>query len=302
MEKDGRMRGVFGLVLVAGVALAGGAVYLAQGYISQTEQALAQEQERRAKIGELVEVYVVNKPKLYGEPLTRDDVQAVWMQAQFLPQSVFRASTAELPEEVVAQFPKGDVTLFDEGETEPRYVLRQMETFEPILAMKVTAPGEPAGLTGQLAPGMRAFAIKVDVSSGVSGFLQPGDRVDVYWTGASDTSEGNFTKLIESGVAIVAVDQLTSERSTAATIARTVTVEVNPEQVGRLAQAQATGTLALSLVGSNDEVAAGAVQVDSRDITGEVAQEIVEVQQEEVCTVSERKGAEVIVKEVECPN
>jgi pilus assembly protein CpaB len=296
------MRGVFGLVLVAGVALAGGAVYLAQGYISQTEAALAAEQQARARVGELVEVFVVNKPKAYGEPLTRDDVQAVWMQAQFLPQSIYRANTEALDEAVMAQFPDGNPLLFAEGETEPRYVLRQMEAFEPVLAIKVTAPGEPAGLTGQLAPGMRAFAIRVDVSSGVSGFLQPGDRVDVYWTGSSESSGGNFTKLIESGVSIVAVDQLTSERTVGATIARTVTVEVNPEQVGRLAQAQATGTLALSLVGTNDQTAAGAVQVDRDDITGEVAQEIVEVQQEEVCTVRTRKGADIVEIEIPCTN
>jgi pilus assembly protein CpaB len=296
------MRGVFGLVLVAGVALAGGAVYLAQGYISQTEAALAMEQKRRAQIGELVEVYVVNKPKGYGEPLTREDVQAVWMQARFLPPSIFRANTEELAEDIVAQFPDGNVTLFSEDESDPRYVLRQMEAFEPILAVKVTAPGEPAGLTGQLEPGMRAFAIKVDVSSGVSGFLQPGDRVDVYWTGTSDSSGGAFTKLIESAVPIVAVDQLASERAGEATIARTVTVSVNPEQVGRLAQAQATGKLALSLVGTNDATAAGAVQVNSRDITGEVAQEIVEVQQEQVCTVRTRKGGEMVEIPIPCTN
>jgi pilus assembly protein CpaB len=296
------MRGVFGLVLVVGVALAGGAVYLAQGYISQTEQALAAEQEARARVGRLVEVYVVNKPKSYGDALSSGDVQAVWMQEQYLPQSVYRVTTDKLDEDVVALFPDGAVELFPEGETEPRYVLRQMETFEPILAVKVTAPGEPAGLTGQIAPGMRAFAIKVDVSSGVSGFLQPGDRVDVYWTGSSDASGGAFTKLIESAVPIVAVDQLASDRAAEATIARTVTVSVNPEQVGRLAQAQATGKLALSLVGSNDAVAAEAVQVNSRDITGEVAQEIVEVQQEQVCTVRTRKGGEMVEIPIPCTN
>lgn len=296
------MRGVFGLVLVAGVGLAGGAVYLAQGYISQTEQALAAEQEARARVGRLVEVFVVNKPKGYGDALTAEDVQAVWMQERYLPQSVYRVSTEDLDKDVVALFPDGAVELFPEGENEPRYVLRQMETFEPILAIKVTAPGEPAGLTGQIAPGMRAFAIKVDVSSGVSGFLQPGDRVDVYWTGSSDASGGAFTKLIESAVPIVAVDQLASDRAAEATIARTVTVSVNPEQVGRLAQAQATGKLALSLVGSNDAVAAAEVQVDSRDITGEIAQEIVEVQQEQVCTVRTRKGGEMVEIPIPCTN
>ncbi len=296
------MRGVFGLVLVAGVALAGGAVYLAQGYISQTEAALAAEQEARARIGRLVEVYVVNKPKGYGDVLTRDDVQRVWMQEQYLPQSVYRVATDKLDDKVVDLFPDGRVELFAEGDNDPRYVLRQMETFEPILAMKVTAPGQPAGLTGQLAPGMRAFTIKVDVSSGVSGFLQPGDRVDVYWTGSSDSSGGAFTKLIESAVNIVAVDQLASDRAAEASIARTVTVSVSPEQVGRLAQAQATGKLALSLVGNNDAIAADGVQVNSRDITGEVAQEIVEVQQEQVCTVRTRKGGEMVEIPIPCTN
>ena len=50
--------------------------------------------------------------------------------------------------------------------------------------VKVTDPGEEAGVTSQLEPGMRAFALRVDVASGVSGFLRPGDRVDIYWTGS----------------------------------------------------------------------------------------------------------------------
>jgi pilus assembly protein CpaB len=296
------MRGVFGLVLVAGVALAGGAVYLAQGYIAQTEAALAAEQQARARVGTLVEVYVVNKPKAYGDPLTAEDVQKVWLQADFLPPAVYRVATEELPEDVVKLFPDGAVDLFPEGVNEPRFVLRQMETFEPILAAKVTEPGEPAGLTGQLAPGMRAFAIKVDVNSGVSGFLQPGDNVDVYWTGTSDTSGGAFTKLIESAVRIVAVDQQASDRSAEASIARTVTVSVNPEQVGRLAQAQATGSLSLSLVGNNEQSTAEAVVVSRRDITGEIAEEVVEVQQEEICTTRTRKGGEVVETPIPCTN
>jgi pilus assembly protein CpaB len=246
-------------------------------------------------------VYVVNKAKAYGDPLTAEDVQKVWMQEEFLPTSVFRTAADQLPEGADA-LPDDAEALFPTGTSEPRYILRQMEQFEPILAIKVTDPGEPAGLTGQLGAGMRAFAINVDVSSGVSGFLQPGDRVDVYWTGSSDTSDGNFTKLIENGVSIVAVDQLASERSSGATIARTVTVEVSPEQVGRLAQAQATGTLSLALVGSNDEVAAGDVQVNSTDITGEVEEAVVAAETEEICTVRTRKNGAVENMVIPCPN
>ena len=55
------MRMVFGLVLVVGLALAGFAVYMAQGFISQTEDALAEERAIRERSGPLVEVFVVNK-------------------------------------------------------------------------------------------------------------------------------------------------------------------------------------------------------------------------------------------------
>lgn len=280
------MRGVFGLVLAAGVALAGGAVYVAQGYISQTEAALAAEQQARAMTGPLVQVFVVNKQKKYGEPLLAEDVQQVWMQEEFLPETIYRTQEE----------------LFPPNEDKPRYVLRTMEAFEPLLAVKVTEPGQQAGLTGQLSAGMRAFAINVDVSTGVSGFLQPGDHVDVWWSGTSTTTGNSFTQLIENGVGIVAVDQATSERATEASIARTVTVEVSPEQVGRLAQAQATGKLTLSLVGNNDTAEVGNIEVDSDALLGIEQQEIVEVQQEQVCTVRTRKGGEVVEMPIPCTN
>ncbi|MFM2391069.1 MAG: Flp pilus assembly protein CpaB [Pseudomonadota bacterium] len=280
------MRGVFGLVLAAGVALAGGAVYLAQGYIAQTEAQLAAEQQARAMTGPLVQVFVVNKQKKYGEPLLAEDVQQVWMQEQFLPETIFR--TAE--------------ELFPPNDDKPRYVLRTMEAFEPLLAVKVTEPGRPAGLTGQLSAGMRAFAINVDVTSGVSGFLQPGDNVDVWWSGTSNSTGESFTQLIETSVAIVAVDQATGERAAEAEIARTVTVEVSPEQVGRLAQAQATGKLTLSLVGNNDTAELGTIEVNSNELLGIKQQEIVEVQQEEVCTVRTRKGGEMVEIAIPCTN
>jgi pilus assembly protein CpaB len=208
------------------------------------------------------------------------------MQEQFLPETIFR--TAE--------------ELFPPNDDKPRYVLRTMEAFEPLLAVKVTEPGRPAGLTGQLSAGMRAFAINVDVTSGVSGFLQPGDNVDVWWSGTSNATGESFTQLIETSVAIVAVDQATGERAAEAEIARTVTVEVSPEQVGRLAQAQATGKLTLSLVGNNDTAELGTIEVNSNELLGIKQQEIVEVQQEEVCTVRTRKGGEMVEIAIPCTN
>lgn len=152
-----------------------------------------------------------------------------------------------------------------------------MEKFEPILAVKVTEPGEQAGLTGSLAKGMRAFAIKVEAAD----FLQPGDRVDVYWTGAAGGTQGEMTRLIESTMEIIAA---------------------TPEQVARLAQAQATGRLVMSMVGVGDDTQTGKVEVDTGSMLGITAAAPVEVAAEEVCTIKTRKGTEVIEMPVACTN
>lgn len=280
------MRAVFGMVLVVGVALAGAAVYMAQSYLGKTQAALNAERELRAKTGPMVEVFVLNKPLKYGDPVTKDDVRTIFWQENSLPETIFRDAAV----------------LFPENADGPRFAMRNMDAFEPVLATRVTDPGEMAGLTGKLEKGMRAFAIKVDVTSGVSGFLMPDDRVDVYWTGAG--SEGTeITRLIESSVKLIAVDQTSNDdRSVSATVARTVTVAVSPEQVGRLAQAQATGRLALSLVGTADDTLGEPIEVTSNDITGTETFVAPEVQQERICTVRTNRGGEITEIPITCTN
>lgn len=284
------MRMIFGLVLLVGLALAGAAVYMARGFISNTQAQLNHEREFRAKTGPLVQVFVVNKPMNYGDVLTKEDVQLIYWQESAMPETVFQDAALLFP---------------DEGK-EPRYILRQMEQFEPLLAVKVTEPGQPAGLTGQLAKGMRAFAVKVDVSSGVSGFVQPGDHVDIYWTGSVTGVDGELTRLIESGVKIIAVDQTADNGNSGATVARTVTVAASPEEVARLAQAAATGRMALSLVGVGDEsVDNGTIEVDSNALLGILPEQQVvaaEIPVEKICTVRNRKGNEVTETQIECTN
>lgn len=278
------MRAMFGLVLVAGVGLAGAAVFMAKGYISKTETALQKELAIKAQTGGLVEVYVVKKTVNYGDPLTKDDVQKSYLPKNTLPENTF-----------------GDIAiLFPEDNTEPRYVLRQMEKFEPILAVKVTEPGEQAGLTGELEKGMRAFAIKVEAAD----FLQPGDRVDIYWTGATEGSTGDITRLIESTMKIIAVDRNGKSQASDGSIQnRTMTVAATPEQVARLAQAQATGRLVMSLVGIGDDTQLGKIEVDTGSMLGITeAAAPVEVQAEKVCTIRTRKGAEVVEIPIPCTN
>lgn len=281
------MRMIFGLVLLVGMALAGFAVYMAQGYIQKTETALAQERAFRAQIGPMVEVFITNKDLNYGDPLTKDDVQKIYWPKSALPETAFLTDDA----------------LFPADNPQPRFVLREMAAFEPILEKKVTKPGEQAGLTSMLEPGMSAFAIRVDVASGVSGFVNPGDAVDVYWTTSSPS--GEVTRRIEQRVAVIAVDQQSGgDRTGEAVVARTVTIQGASGTVARLAQAQATGRLSLALVGAEDPATADAslIEVDSQSLLGIEEQEIVAAPQERVCTIRTRRGGDVVEIPIACTN
>ena len=285
------MRAVFGLVLVIGMGLAGFAIYMVQGYFQQQNAALAQQRAAMAQAVPTVEVIAVNRVMKHGEQITPDDIVAIKYAEPFLPEGAFQSAEA----------------LFPQGPDVYRVVTRQMEPNEPILTAKVTEPGEVAGITALLARGMRAFAIEVDVSSGVSGFLSPGDRVDVYWTGRVNGYEGSLngevTKLIQAGVQLVAIDQTSESGRTGATIARTVTVQVTPDQVAALAQAQATGNLSLSLVGREDDTIAASIEVDQASLLGILPQAPV-AQQEvaQVCSIKTRRGAEVVDITIPCTN
>jgi pilus assembly protein CpaB len=285
------MRMVFGLVLLAGIALAGGAVYMAKNYIGQYQTALAKERAQREKIVPTIPVYVADRALKYGETLNMEDVRKVDWPENAIPEGAFTE----------------DNPLFKEGVSDLRVVLRTMEKDEAILAIKVTEPGEEAGLTSRLERGMRAFAIKVDVASGVSGFLRPGDRVDVYWTGKVNQNlsqdRGDVTKLIEPGIKLIAIDQNAAGDIDGANIAQTVTVSVAPDQVATLAQAQSTGRLSLSLVGAEDDTIANAIEVDQRSLLGIATKEVkAEIEEEKTCSIRTRRGAEVVAIPIPCTN
>lgn len=289
-RRGDKMKMIFGLVLAIGVALAGAAVYMTKGYMAETSSALQREQNFMAETDGLSRVFVVINPKAYGEELKREDVQEIFWQNNALPEGVFTDFAA----------------LFPENGPGPRYILRQMEKFEPILAVKVTEPGQLPGLTGSLEKGKRAFPLEVEATA----FLQVGDRVDLYWTGtAPGTAGGETTQTIESGLEVIAIDRINADSvAGAGMMHRTVTVAVTPEQVGRLAQAKATGRLVISIIGVGDLSETDKVEVSANDLLGimpEAAPEpeaVVEIQQEKVCTVRTRKGGEAVEIAIPCTN
>ncbi|WP_421704690.1 Flp pilus assembly protein CpaB [Aliiroseovarius sp.] len=282
------MRLIFGLVLVLGVALAGGAVYLAKNQMGAYQARLSAAERARAQMVKTVEVLVLTKALRYGDQVTAEDVRVVKWPEDAIPEGAFQKTE----------------DLFPVGKDEFRTVLRAMEKDEAVLAVKVTEPGADAGVSARLSAGMRAFAIKVDVASGVSGFLRPGDRVDVYWTGRAG-SEGrtDVTKLIEASLPLIAIDQTADGDRSSPTIARTVTVEATPRQVAALAQAQSSGKLSLALVGARDDTVSSAVEIDQNMLLGITEEaEVVEAAPEQACYIFQTRGTERIKTEIPCTN
>ena len=283
------MRAVFALVLLVGMGLAGMAVYMIQSYMADLEGALQQERAFNAKAGKLVEVYVFAKAKKYGDALAEEDVKIIYWPEKSLPEAIFRDKA----------------TLFPENADSPRYIMRSTEAFEPVLASRVTEPGELASLTSKLEKGKRAFAIRVGVDSGIANFVKPDDYIDILWTGSVAGVEGGITRQIESAVLVIAVDNAINEGQVSSdTVARTVTVAATPEQVARLAQAQSTGRLTLSLARDSSEVIDGTVETDTNAMLG-IVEEVVapEVVAPEVkkCYAKQRSGGVLVDTGVEIP-
>lgn len=277
------MRGAQVGILVLGLGLAGYGVYMAQSYISQTEQAIAAAQAQMPVAAapiQTVEVLVATRPLRYGEPITPEDVRMVAWPADAVPPGIFTSLDALVPE------PR-----------RPRVALRAMEPNEPILEVKVSAPGQPAGIAATLTPGMRAFTIRVDSSSGISGTLRPGDMVDLYWTGRG--ADGEVTRLLTSALRIIALDENADQDRSFSGVPRSVTIEAPPELVATIAQGQSTGRLALSVVGLDDERQLAGIEIDSRTLLGV---DTAPTAAAERCTIRTRRGAELVVIEIPCTN
>ncbi len=115
-----------------------------------------------------------------------------------------------------------------------------------------------------------------------------------------------MTKLIDTGVEIIAIDQTADANMSEVTVARNATVQVTPQQVARLAQAQATGSLSISLVGQADSTVAEVIEVNQNSLLGiEQAAPLIEAAPpppEQVCTRIERRGTDRIEIPVPCTN
>lgn len=154
----------------------------------------------------------------------------------------------------VEHLPEGVVTdvaaLLGEAETYP-YALGVMVPGEPLLSAKLSAISVRDTLTTLIDIGYRAVAIEVDDATGVAGFVLPDHRVDVsLFIDDRDPISKEHVRLartLMTDIRVLAVDQAFSENMEGAALARTVTLQVTPDQANELGLAAEVGTLGLAL-------------------------------------------------------
>ena len=147
-----------------------------------------------------------------------------------------------------------------EGGTDPQSLIgtvvrTEITAGQPLTQGAIVRPGERGFLAAALGPGMRAVTVGVSATSGVAGFVFPGDRVDLVLTqeveGGGDGPPLRASETIVRNIRVLAVDQRLNARdengNQVAQTVSTITFEATPKIAEKIAVAQTIGQLSLSL-------------------------------------------------------
>lgn len=128
-------------------------------------------------------------------------------------------------------------------------VKNELARGEPFTREGIAHPGDRSFLAAVLRPGYRAVSIAITASTGVSGFIRPGDRVDVLLSRVSTRSGAPsvVTRTILSNARVVGIDQRVSTDNQEVQVPQTATLEVTPTQAEAIAGATELGKLSLAL-------------------------------------------------------
>jgi len=132
--------------------------------------------------------------------------------------------------------PAGAFGKIDELTAARHVVLTSIAENEPILASKITGPGQRATLSAVLQEGMKAVTIRVNDVEGVAGFVLPGDHVDVVLTRQVDKETATNDVVIENA-RVLAVDQSADAMTFKPSVVKAVTLEVEVADAQKLALA-----------------------------------------------------------------
>src|SRR2546427_632665 len=183
-----------------------------------------------------------------GRRIQADDLKLVTLDRKDLPRGVIVKTSDVVDRAVAVPIVAGEI----------------------VLNGKLAPKGSGEGLTALIEPGMRAVSVQVNEISGVSGFIQPGTRVDVLFTRTFSNGDAATITILQN-VKVIAygrqldpsakLDPRDTNRPTVATLL------VTQEEAQKVVLAGQRGRIQLALRNSlDDEITASSDPVKSIDL------------------------------------
>jgi pilus assembly protein CpaB len=229
-------------------------------------------------------VVVAAEALKFGDTLTSDKLREIAWPAGAVPTGAFKTTKEAL------------------AGNGARQALQAISANEPVLASKITGPGQRATLSAVLGEGMKAVSIRVNDVLGVAGFVFPGDRVDVLLTRTvrgDDGADKSFVDVLLQSMKVLAIDQVADVSKDSPTVVKSVTLEASTKDAQKLTLAAGAGQLSLALRQAAASKGETTERVTLSDLTGETPADVAARQAEldrkaaaEAEAAAERKRAE----------
>lgn len=227
------------ILIVVALAFAGVTVFLVRNYLTTKETELAQSQDTddQQRIA-AIDVLVAERDLPAGTILNPDSFRwQPWPKQALNENYITRQEGADPIQGLTGAAVK-----------------RVISAGDPISQGKLVKPGEKGFLAGVLAPGMRAVSISINAVTATSGFILPGNIVDLILTQEHNrtlpsgvTRRRLVSETILEKLRILAIDQNVNDAATAPRLGKTATVEVTPKQAQKITVAGRMGQLSLLL-------------------------------------------------------
>ncbi|MEP1230303.1 MAG: Flp pilus assembly protein CpaB [Litorimonas sp.] len=219
------------------------AVVLARGWINgavenEFRDTRTVTHEQNQDVQDTVPVLVADVDLQFGDIITQAKLKTAQFPIDSIPLESFE-TFQDIAGPNISENPSIDII-----------ALKAIRRNEPILPHKISGPHGKGSLSARIRPGYRAASIRVDAVTGVSGFIVPGDIVDIIYTAspnAEDDTPFYESNIILQSVLVLGIDQNQSDETDKAKLAKTVTVEVSHNAAQRLSVATQTGHLSLIL-------------------------------------------------------
>ena len=211
------------IALAGAIVLGLVAVFIANSYLNRAQ--------RQAYAGGTTKIAVATAPLGYGTDITPDKIRFVDYPNTSIPPGAFTNAQQLMPG------------------GKKRVALLPIAVNEPILKDKISAEGQGASISALLPEGMRAATVRINDVSGVAGFIQPNDHVDVLITRSLPGTDRDtqVTDVLLQNIRVIAMGQNAKDANGKPISAKTATLEVNPIDAQKLALGEAAGSLGLVL-------------------------------------------------------